>query len=79
MKLKYRDKKCSLCGEHLNSPLDLVLYNIEDNEVCEMEFRHQKCDERRFVFSRHVKEGFADIVLRFKKYTDRNAKDVDNE
>lgn len=68
--MKYNKIKCKLCGKRLTSPLDLILYNIEDGETCEVEFRHQStCDDRRFVFSRHVKEGFDDILKEFKKYT----------
>ncbi len=59
----YRHQRCSLCGQPLDNPLDLVVYNMDDGIITELEFRHRgACDDRRFSYSRHVQQGFADLV-----------------
>lgn len=60
---KWNHIKCDLCGEHLTNHLDLVLYNSAGGKIIELEFRHQvRCDDKSFQFSRHVKDGYEDIL-----------------
>lgn len=64
-KIKWVNIKCGKCGKCLNSPLDLVIYDQEDGEIVRLDFRHQgrdKCDDRSFYMSRHVQEGFDDLL-----------------
>lgn len=65
----YKQIKCSTCGEFLNNPHDMVIYNVEDGKVCEMKFiHHVKCDDKTYRMSRHVKEGFDDILERYEAF-----------
>jgi hypothetical protein len=65
---------CDKCKELLNNPLDMVIYNIEsfmgDNVISELSFRHgcgKGCDDRNFKLSRHVQEGFKDLLEAWNK------------
>ena len=61
----YRHLQCNLCKECLDSPFDLVVYNMDDGVISELEFRHRgACDDRRFAYCRHVHHGFADLLER---------------
>ncbi len=64
---KYNEIKCDLCGHCLDSLYDMVLYNCDkEGKIVELEFRHHvKCDDKKFEKSRHVKDGFDDLLLRF--------------
>ena len=68
----YRQIKCSTCDCLLNNPLDMIIYNTEGDDVCEIKFiHHVKCDDKSFRLSRHVKEGFEDIIERYETFLDK--------
>jgi hypothetical protein len=59
----WKKVRCGLCGEKLEHEWDLIVYNKTDNAISEIEFRHQtKCDDRRFFYSRHVKDGYDHLL-----------------
>jgi hypothetical protein len=57
--------KCDHCGKLLDSEFDLVIWNLENGEITELSFRHgnrRGCDDRNFIYSRHIKDGY-DVLL----------------
>ncbi len=59
----YRHERCNLCRDLLDSPFDLVVYNLDERVITELECRHRRaCDDRRFGYCRRVQHGFADLV-----------------
>jgi hypothetical protein len=78
----YKHYYCGLCEKKLTHGDDLILYNQEvvgdEVIITELEFRHQNqrdsdghliggCDDKRFRMSRHVRDGFSDLLERWGK------------
>lgn len=62
---EYLKIKCDNCGEFLNSSSDLILFRCdkETGIINKVTFRHiLKCDDKDFGFSRHVGNGYDDIL-----------------
>lgn len=82
--MKYSHIECDKCGLKLNSLDDMVLYNNDKKgKVTELEFRHHiKCDDRKFKKSRHIRDGFDDLLtaqqIKFFKMLEISDSDISN-
>lgn len=66
--MKYLNLKCCKCGKKLENGMDLLIYDREDGIITRLEFRHAgSCDDKSFKNSRHVKDGFEDLLAEWAK------------
>jgi hypothetical protein len=72
-KTNWRKIKCDFCHQKLDHELDLVIWNEhyegEEQIIDELSFRHgcgRGCDSKSFLKSRHMKDGFDDLLEKWR-------------